>query len=215
MKRVSVLVGAVIAAIAASACCILPLLLGVASAGSVGLSAAFAPYRPYLMGLTILLLGAGFYFTYRPEKAACGPDGTCAIEKTRGIKRLSKAMVWLVMLFTVASMAYPEAAAFRTRVQAASVQVAVIPEKASSVAFTVDKMTCAECTLAITDALKKTPGVFDAKVDFAKKRAVVRYDPARVNVAQLRTVIQRTGYPATEAALSSTSGVALSSRSGV
>ena len=46
MQKFSLLVGAVIAAIAASACCILPLLLGAASVGAVGLSAALTPYRP-------------------------------------------------------------------------------------------------------------------------------------------------------------------------
>ncbi|HXG24487.1 MAG TPA: hypothetical protein VNJ09_08045 [Chthonomonadales bacterium] len=55
MKRFAILISAVFAAIAASACCILPLILGAARAGSVGLGAALAPYRPYLMGLTLLL----------------------------------------------------------------------------------------------------------------------------------------------------------------
>src|SRR5258708_17809865 len=115
MKRIAVLVGAIFASIAASACCILPLMLGAASAGSVGLSAALAPYRPYLMGLTVLLLGAGFYFTYRPEKAACGPDGRCGTAKTRGMKRLSKGMLWLVTLFTVSSMVYPWIASYQVK----------------------------------------------------------------------------------------------------
>ncbi len=206
MKKFSVLVGAVFAAIAASACCILPLILGAASAGSVGLSAAFAPYRPYLIGLTLLLLGAGFYFTYRPEKAACGTDGNCAAEKTLGMKRLSKATLWLVTLVTLGSMAYPEVSSYRTRVQAASVPVAVFSDKASAATFRVDKMSCAECTLAITDALKKSPGVFDAKVDFDKKQAIIRYDAIQVTTAQLRAVIERTGYPATQIAKEETNG---------
>ena len=206
MKKISLLMGAVFAAVAASACCILPLLLGAASAGSVGLSAAFAPYRPYLMGLTLLLLGAGFYFTYRPEKAACGPDESCAIEKTPGMKRLSKGMLWLVTLFTLGSMAYPEVTAYRTRVRAASAPTVVLPDKAGAATFTVDKMTCAECTLAITDTLKKIPGVFDAKVDFDSKQANVRYDAGRVTTAQLRKAIESTGYPATEKAKEENNG---------
>lgn len=200
MKNLSLLLGAAMAAIVASSCCILPLLLGAASAGTVGLGAAFAPYRPYLMALTFALLGGAFYFTYRPEKAACGPDGSCATEKTQGIKRLGKAVLWVVTLFTLGAMAYPSIASYRAGVKASLVTAPVAPETAETIVFSVGKMTCAECTLGITDALKKTPGVFDARVDYAQKRATVRYDSARVDVATLRTAIEGLGYSASEVA---------------
>jgi len=64
MKQQTALVGAAIAAITASAYCILPAILGAASAGTLGFSATLAPYRPYFMGLTVMLLGAAFYFIY-------------------------------------------------------------------------------------------------------------------------------------------------------
>ena len=57
MQKFSLLVGAVIAAIAASACCILPLILGMASAGSIGLGAAL-PLIAQRVRFTFLLLGA-------------------------------------------------------------------------------------------------------------------------------------------------------------
>ena len=198
MKKVSLLVGAVFAAIAASACCILPAILGAASAGSVGLSAAFAPYRPYLIGLSVLLLGAGFYFTYRPEKAACGPAGSCATEKTRGHKRLSKGMLWLVTLFTIGSMAYPEIAAYRVcKAAVTAPPLAVVPSSKTAVIL-VGNMTCAECTLSIVKALKATPDVYDARVDFTAKQAVVRYDRKKVRTANLQDAIRRSGFSATD-----------------
>ena len=58
-------------------------------------------------------------------------------------------------------------------------------------------MTCAECTLSIVKALKETPGVEDARVDFALKRATVRYDALRVSESSLRKTIERTGYAVT------------------
>ncbi len=62
-KRFLPLVGGVVAAVAASSCCILPLGLGVASAGSLSLDAALAPCRPYLIALTLLMLAGAFYPT--------------------------------------------------------------------------------------------------------------------------------------------------------
>lgn len=52
MKKASLMFGVIVAAIAASSCCILPLVLGVASAGTLGLGAALEPYRPYLIVLS-------------------------------------------------------------------------------------------------------------------------------------------------------------------
>lgn len=200
MKKFSLLLGGLLAAVAASSCCILPLLLGAASAGTVGLGAALAPYRPYLMALTALLLGAAFYGAYRPVRAACDADGNCSSETAAGAKRLSRAVIWVVTLFTVGAMAYPEIAARRADEKAPASFAAAVPETAKTALFTVGKMTCADCTVSITKALTETPGVFEASVDFKTKRATVRYDPSRVNVATLYAAIEGTGYPAAEVA---------------
>ncbi|HZO88445.1 MAG TPA: mercuric transporter MerT family protein [Chthonomonadaceae bacterium] len=195
MKKLSVLLGVVVAAIAASACCILPLLLGAASVGTVGLSAALVPYRPYFIALTVLLLGAAFYFTYRPGKAGCETD--CDTKSVRA-RRISRALLWVVTLFTVGTLAYPNIAAYHARVSAASVPAVAASVKAQTVRFTIPSMDCAACAANIADTLKKTPGVYDAKVDFDTKQATVRYDATRIGVPKLRETIDRTGFPATE-----------------
>ncbi len=201
MKQTPTLIGAALAAVAASSCCILPALLGAASAGTLGFSAALAPYRPYFIGLTVLLLGTAFYFTYRPTQAEACESGSCATDKTESIKRFNKALLWGITLFTISAMAYPQFAAYRAEVKAASastVQPITVSTATKTAVFSIGKMTCAECSLQIADALKKTPGVHDAEVDFKTKRAVVRYDAARVGVPKLRAVIENTGYTATE-----------------
>ena len=198
MKKVIVVLGAVVAAVAASACCILPLILGVASAGTLGLSAALTPYRPYLIGLTLLILGVAFYLTYRPAKGtACATEGECA-RGTAGASRVARVSLWAVAAFTLAIMAYPQIAAERARSQMST----ALPVPASAAlwtaTFAVSKMDCAACSGQIVTALKKTPGVYDAHVDFAAKRAAVRYDPIRVSVPQVLAVIDGVGFPATE-----------------
>ena len=198
MKKLAVMIGAVFAAVAASACCILPAVLGVASAGSVGLGAAVAPYRPYLMILTLVMLGAGFYFTYRRQEAACDTDGGCVSPKAASTTRFGRVMLWGVTIFTLAAMAYPWIAAERARKEAKTIPVVAVSATAQTAVFQVGKMSCAECSLQIADAVKKTPGVHDVKVDFDAQRATVRYDAKRISVPQLRAAIDRTGYPATE-----------------
>lgn len=58
-------------------------------------------------------------------------------------------------------------------------------------------MTCGSCPITARTALKKLPGVLDAKVTLEDSLGVVRYDPQRVTPAQIATHLTRlTGYGA-------------------
>ncbi len=70
--------GAMASAILSSACCWLPLLLLAFGLSAGGMASFLEAYRPYLLGVTALLLGSGFYLTYFRKKK-CGPDGSCAV----------------------------------------------------------------------------------------------------------------------------------------
>lgn len=203
MKNLPLVLGGLLAAVAASSCCVLPLLLGVAGAGTLGAGAALAPYRPYLIGLTALLLGGAFYLAYRPggstacaTTTGCCPPATDAANKSRQAGRLG---LWCVAATTVAVTVYPWIAGLRVAGAAAATPVqSAVAVKASVAVFAIGNMTCAECTGGIADALRKTPGVYGAEVDFDTKRATVRYDAARIGAAGLREAIGRTGFPATQ-----------------
>ena len=61
----------------------------------------------------------------------------------------------------------------------------------------ISKMTCGSCTTTARVALKKLPGVYDAKVTLEDSLGVVRYDPHRVTPAQIAAHLTRlTGYGA-------------------
>src|SRR5712692_10017713 len=83
---------AVIAAVAASLCCILPIIFALAGAGIMGASAFFAQLRLFLMVLTLLLLGFGFYFAYRNPKHVCEPGSACAVP---AVKRSGRIGLWM------------------------------------------------------------------------------------------------------------------------
>ena len=92
-------VGGVASALAASACCILP--LGLAAAGVAGASAGFfaamAPYQPFFLGVAIVCLGVGFRLAYWPSGEACHEAGACARTAGPLIGGLLwvKGMLWL------------------------------------------------------------------------------------------------------------------------
>ncbi len=103
--------GAIGAALAASICCLGPLLFAVLGIGGAGLLVKFEPYRPYFAVLTLLLLAAGFYFTYRPARApkvAGGAD--CACENPKSNK-LGKVMLWTSTTLVIGFLIFPYIAA--------------------------------------------------------------------------------------------------------
>jgi mercuric ion transport protein len=71
--------GGLLGALAASSCCILPLMLfslGVSGAW-IGNFTQLAPYQPYFITATLLFLGVGYWLVYRSGKRACTGGETC------------------------------------------------------------------------------------------------------------------------------------------
>ena len=72
--------GGVLGALAASSCCILPLVLfslGVSGAW-IGNFTRLAPYQPYFIAATFLFLGCGYWLVYRTGTRACAEGDACA-----------------------------------------------------------------------------------------------------------------------------------------
>ncbi len=73
-------IGGVLGAIAASSCCIAPLLLfslGISGAW-IGTLTALAPYQPYFIVATLACLGYGYWLVYRRKIIACAEGAACA-----------------------------------------------------------------------------------------------------------------------------------------
>ena len=64
-----------------------------------------------------------------------------------------------------------------------------------TVLLDVQNMTCPVCPITVRKALDKVPGVSEAKVDYTKKTATVRFDPDQANTAMLVEATTNAGYP--------------------
>jgi mercuric ion transport protein len=72
--------GGVIGALAASSCCIVPLMLfglGVSGAWIANLT-RLAPYQPYFIAATVGCLAGGYGLLYRSRRRACAHGQVCA-----------------------------------------------------------------------------------------------------------------------------------------
>jgi P-type Cu+ transporter len=59
-------------------------------------------------------------------------------------------------------------------------------------------MDCAECTQHVQHAIEKLPGVQSVNVFLTTEKAIVKLDPAQVNIASIRVAVQGVGYDVRE-----------------
>jgi mercuric ion transport protein len=94
--------GGILGALAASTCCIVPLILlslGVSGAW-IGNLTALEPYKPIFIVITLGFLGCGYWMVYRQPKA-CAEGDTCAQPLPN---RLVKSVLWVSTFFIVIAL---------------------------------------------------------------------------------------------------------------
>lgn len=102
------LVGAVVAAVGASVCCLGPFLLLAMGIGGawIGNLAAMEKYRPIWMAATLLFLGLAFARVYRkPKEDACALGSSCP----PNAGRRNKVLLWIVTALVLGLLALPYA----------------------------------------------------------------------------------------------------------
>lgn len=71
--------GGLVSALAASSCCVLPLILfGLGVSGAwIGNLTQLAPYQPYFIAVTLGFLCSGYWLVYRSSNAECVDGAIC------------------------------------------------------------------------------------------------------------------------------------------
>jgi mercuric ion transport protein len=99
------LIGSIIAGIAASACCLGPLVLltlGISGSWISNLS-AMEPLRPYFIGMTLIFLGLAFRKLYS-QPQSCAVDAPCATPSNLHKQRI---VFWVVSAVVLIVMSFP------------------------------------------------------------------------------------------------------------
>ncbi len=194
MKEKSFVDASLLAALAASLCCILPIVFVLAGAGIVGASAFFETWRPVLLAITFILLGLGFYLAYTRPKA-CAPGSAC---ERPVMKRAGRLWLWIATVFVLVFAAFPSysgpVANFLLSDRGASHDSSPRTAKYTQVSFTVDGMTCKACAESVETKLHELKGVQRVRVSYEKSRADVEFDPSAITSQQLEKAIRDAGY---------------------
>jgi copper chaperone CopZ len=182
----------IITAIAASLCCITPVLALIA--GTSGMASSFSwmePFRPYLIGFTILVLGFAWYQKLKPRTAE---EIQCACEEDEKPSFWqSKKFLGFVTVFAVLMLAfpyyspifYPDNKKEVVIVNAADIQ---------TIQLDIKGMTCAACDSHVAHAAQEVEGVIEANADHTTGKAEVKFDNTKTSKEAVIRAIDKTSY---------------------
>ena len=194
----STLLGAgALSAIAASLCCITPVLALIA--GSSGIASTFSwiePARPYLIGLSIFVLAFAWYQKLKPIKA---DDCDCAVdEKPKFIQ--SKSFLFFVTIFAVFIIAFPY---YSKMFFPKTERQVIIVEKSNfqTAEFKIKGMSCTGCEEEVKLEVNKLQGIIKTDISYQNTNAVIQFDKSKTNLAEIEKAINLTGYKATQITL--------------
>lgn len=182
----------ILAAAAASLCCISPILAFIAGVG--GLTTAFSwlePFRPFLVGTTFLALGLAWYQKLKIVKeVSC----TCATDKKNSFLQ-SNVLLGIISIFSLVMLTFPSYAHIFYPENKNQTAI-VIGKSSKKEEFTINGMTCRGCEKHVENKVNKLSGIVRVKASYDKANTIVEFDPGKISVRDIQKAIDSTGYKA-------------------
>lgn len=98
-------IGGIVTSLLATGCCIGPVLFLVFGITGLGFLSRLAWFRPYFIGITLILVAASFHYAYG-RGARCADKGGCSL-RTMRVKRV---MFWVLLGFAAFGISFPHVA---------------------------------------------------------------------------------------------------------
>ncbi len=180
----------IVSAVAASLCCIAPVLALIAGSGSMASSFSWIePARPYLIGVTIAVLGFAWYLKLKPQPT---DDCGCAVdEKPKFLQ--TKTFLLLVTMFAALMIAFPSyAKAFFPQTK----KTVLVVEKSNiqTAELNIRGMSCAACEEEVKHEVNKLSGIIETAVSYKNKNAIIKFDVSKTNIKDITGAVNATGY---------------------
>lgn len=183
----------ILAAIAASSCCIPPVIAAIAGVGgAAGTLSWMEPLRPYLIGLAIIAIGYAWYNHLKPKKA---DDCGCDIEKPKFYQ--TKSFLVGITLFAALSISFPY---YSDIFYPKTEKEIIVVDKANikTVTFEIEGMTCASCEEHVRHEVNQLDGILKVDASFDNANAIVEFDKSKTTIEEIENVVNTTGYRVTE-----------------
>jgi copper chaperone CopZ len=178
------------AALAASICCITPLiaLLGGVS-GMVSSFSWIEPTRPFLIGFTVLVFAFAWYKQFNKKAQT---NDCCEVRPTSFWQ--SKKFLLIVTVLSAILITFPYYSSVLYGAPRQSAAITIQQSDLKWVQLSVRGMGCADCTKHIDGVLSKVPGVVKVSTSFEKAQTSFTYDPKKTSADSLKNKITQIGY---------------------
>lgn len=186
-----------VAAVAASLCCITPVLalLG----GISGIASSFSwiePYRLYFIGAAVLVFGFAWYQKLKSRKNEA-TDCACEAEDKPSFLQ-SKKFLGIVTVFAALMIAFPYYAHIFYPKSPLARETMIGKEMVNHVELKISGMTCQGCAEHVNHALDGVPGVLEHITSYEQGTSRVKFDADKATKESLVDAINATGYLVTE-----------------
>ena len=182
----------VITSILASLCCITPVLAVLA--GSTGMASTFSwmePFRPYLIGLTILVLSYAWWDKLKPIKedieCACDPD-----ENGKVSFWYSTTFLVIITFFSAVMLSFPYWG--DTFISSNKEAISIEKQNLQKIEVHIEGMTCKACEATIEKVVLETGAIGSVKASSDKKNVIIYFDKSKIDVDKIVKSIATTGY---------------------
>lgn len=182
-----------LSAIAASLCCITPVLALIS--GASGVASIFSwmePIRPYLIGITVLLL---VFAWYQKIKVRTAEEIKCDCEEDEKKPFMqTKTFLGIATVFAALMLAFPHYAHVFYPSNDKKEVVIVNASDIQTITFDVNGMTCNGCASHVENNVNKLPGIIVVAASYEDATAKVEFDRSKVTLVQIEEAINNTGY---------------------
>lgn len=195
-------ISSIVAAVLASACCWLPLVLMTVGISGGALSAFLGKWRPVMIPATFILLGIAFFYSYRKSKSSgksynakeenCCPanDKISASHKKRNRK-----ILWFVSILVIILAFIPDYIGVIFNEDSKSTHLSELDDFHKYI-VKIEGMTCESCASQLKISLESIPNISNINVNYEKGVATIRYEgkgktPDKIKILE---AIENLGY---------------------
>jgi len=179
-----------VAAFVASLCCITPVAASLAGISGVASTFSFMePIRPFLIGLTILILGFAWYQKLKPKSEE---EIECACDENPSFMQ-SKAFLGIVTVLAAVLMAFPYYSEAFFPAQEKNV-VYVQESQVQTITLDIEGMTCTGCEATVKNAAYQLEGVLEVKANYKTGEATITYNQSMLQPKDIEEAINKTGF---------------------
>ncbi|WP_457609810.1 mercuric transport protein MerTP [Lutibacter sp.] len=191
-------------AITASLCCITPVLALLA--GTSGFASTFSwmePFRPYLIGITILVLGFAWFQQLKPKKdidCVCETDDLPDRKAGKPTFFHSILFLGIVTIFAIAMTVFP----YYSSIFYPDNKKEVIVKNnidIQKISIAIKGMTCTSCEEHVNHTVNELDGILDVKTSYNDKNSSIEFDKSKTTVEEIEKAINSTGYNVIETKL--------------